>query len=250
MSDTNHYLFTQNTKTMQIPYEEYMELVEKVEEGRRCLAIREQVLAELAAVLGTKPPAPKKNAQPQPSTPAEPVKNEVVAPQVETPVPEPVAKTPVPAPEPEEKKPAPAPVATDRTPSKQVANVPPIKQDIASHFNRVDESGRLFNVFKQYYTCLNDACGGTVRVTLKDGICSIWNYDEWEVFAFVDVFDGRLRIGVNPRYTEQLKALDLCEVPRLLARRHNLICVQVDDLNKTVLGTLVKAFDEAGAAIY
>ncbi len=124
--------------------------------------------------------------------------------------------------------------------------VPPIKKDVAEHFNKVDSSGRLFNIFKQYYTCMNDSCDGPVRVTIKDGICSIWNYDEWEEFAFVDVFDGRLRIGVQARYLTWLEALHLCEVPRLLTSRYNLICVQVDDLNQTVLDTLIMAFSELG----
>ena len=85
-----------------------------------------------------------------------------------------------------------------------------------------------------------------VRVTMKDGFCSLWNYDEWEEFAYVDIFEGQLRIAVDPRYTDALSSLNLCEVPRLLSSRHNLICVQVDDLNNTVLQVLVKAFEEVG----
>jgi len=125
-------------------------------------------------------------------------------------------------------------------------NLPPIKDDIAEHFNKMDDSGRIYNVFTQYYTCLNKGCGGTVRVTMKDGFCSFWNYDAWEEFAFVDVFENELRIAVDPRYTDALKALQLCEVPRLLSSRRNLICVKVDDLNQNILDVLVKAFDEVG----
>jgi hypothetical protein len=127
-----------------------------------------------------------------------------------------------------------------------VSDVPPIKTDIAEHFNRLDESGRLFSLFKQYYTCLNEVCGGTVRVTMKDGFCSLWNYDAWEEFAFVDIFEGELRIALDPRYTDALKSLQLCEVPRLLASRRNVICVQINDLNNTVLDILAKAFSGAG----
>ena len=112
--------------------------------------------------------------------------------------------------------------------------------------NNVDESGRLLNVFRQYYTCLNDSCGSPVRVTMKDGICSLWNYDEWEEFAFVDIFEGNLRFAVDPRYTDELAALRLCEVPRLLSSRHNLVSVQMDDLNNTMLKVLTKAFSEVG----
>ena len=87
-----------------------------------------------------------------------------------------------------------------------------------------------------------------MRVTLKDGICSLWNYDEWEEFAFVDIFEGNLRFAVDPRYTEALSALRICEVPQLLSRRRKVVCVQVDDLNTTLLAILVKAFDEVGLA--
>ncbi|RKX38161.1 MAG: hypothetical protein DRP64_16145, partial [Verrucomicrobia bacterium] len=138
------------------------------------------------------------------------------------------------------------PVASART---EMSQVPPIKKEITEHFNSFDESGRLFNVFKQYYTCLNDACGGTVRVTMKDGFCSLWNYDEWEEFAFVDVFEGLLRIAIDPRYTDALKSLNLCEVPRLISSRRNVICVKVDDLNNTVLDVLAKAFAEVGMQV-
>jgi len=124
--------------------------------------------------------------------------------------------------------------------------VPPIKEEIARHFNTLDESGRLFNVFTQYYTCLNDACGGTVRVTMKEGFCSLWNYDEWEEFAFVDIFEGLLRITIDPRYTDALKSLSLCEAPHLISNRRNVICVQIGDLNNVVLDVLAKAFVGVG----
>ena len=130
-----------------------------------------------------------------------------------------------------------------------MGEVPPIKQEIAEHFNKCDESGRIFNIFKQYYTCLNESCGGTVRVTMKDGFCSLWNYDEWEEFAWVDIYEDLLRIAIDPRYTDALKSLSLCEAPRLISTRRNVICVQVGDLNNTVLEVLAKAFSEVGMQV-
>ncbi len=235
MNDKGNHLYTDNTETLQISYKEYVALVEKSKEGQRCRAIKEQVLADLAGVLGDRPEVRPKEVPPQKPEPAKTT-------------PEPTAKEPEPevgkkVDETDGKAPA-APAATKEKPPK--VDVPPIKRDIAEHFNKVDGSGRLLNVFKQYYTCVNEVCGGTVRVTIKDGICSFWNYDEWEEFAYVDVFDGCLRIAVDPRYTEQLESLDLCEVSRLLASRHSLVCVQVDDLNQTMLDILVAAFNEVG----
>lgn len=246
MTDQNNYLFTENTETLQIPYKEYVALVEKTNEAHRCREIHEQVLSDLAAVPGISKTA--RPAEPQ-ATPPPKENNPVEEVAAQKPAAAPVESS-VNEPEPRVEKEDPPEVAepVEKLTKQPVENVPPIKADIAGHFNQVDASGRLFNIFKQYYTCMNDACGGTVRVTIKDGICSIWNYDEWEEFAFVDVFDGRLRIGVNPRYTERLKSLDLCEVPRLLANRHNLICVQVNDLNQLVLDILVTAFNEVGVA--
>jgi len=251
MKDKKNYLYTENAQALQMPYADYETLVKQASEGVRLRELRKKVIADLSAVGGGKAPLLKEQA------PAKAVKPVVSA------QPKPVAKPPEPKPEPiqesvpvaakptpaaPKEKPTPAPAVKRAAPaSASVGNVPPIKKDIAAHFNKVDASGRLFNVFKQYYTCLNDACGGTVRVTIKDGICSIWNYDEWEEFAYVDIFDSRLRIGVNPHYTEQLKSLDLCEVPRLLARRHNLICVQADDLNQIILDVLITAFNEVSA---
>ncbi|MCK4564021.1 MAG: hypothetical protein KAU94_05055 [Verrucomicrobia bacterium] len=246
MKDKNNHLYTENTKMLQIPYKEYVALVEKAAEGQRCREIKDQVLAGLAASLGEPRPALPKESQPARPQKEETAEEEAMLPPTEKVSVEYSAPEPDTSLETEKKE---EPVAPAAKQAKQpMGEEPPIKKDIAEHFNRVDGSGRLLNIFKQYYTCMNGSCGGTVRVTIKDGICSIWNYDEWEEFAFVDVFDGRLRIGVNPRYTEQLKSLDLCAVPRLLASRHNLICVQVDDLNQAVLDTLIEAFNQVGMA--
>lgn len=245
MTDKNNHLYTDNTERLQIPYTEYVELLEKAEEGQRCLKIKEQVIANLTNVLGGAQSGQKKEPEPiAPKQVTPPVNNDAVS-QPEKAAAEPTEPAPVPAVE-VEKKENPAPQESD-TPKQPVLDAPPLKKDITAHFNSADGSGRLLNIFKQYYTCMNESCGGTVRVTIKDGISSIWNYDAWEEIAFVDIHEGRLRIGVNAGYTESLKSLDLCEVPRLLARQHKLVCVQVDDLNQTVLDVLVTAFNEVGA---
>ncbi len=227
---SNTYLISKSNGKLQMPYGEYLQLMEKVEERQRLEALRDSVVSKLLRVLdgsaGTE--VPVATAQPA---------------RKETPKASPAKPAAAPAPEPRsESKPA-----AERTKAEGF-DVPPIKKDIAQHFNKLDESGRLFNVFKQYYTCLNDSCGGTVRVTMKDGVCSLWNYDEWEEFAFVDLSEGHLRISLDPRYTECLKSLDFCEVPRVLSSRRSLVSVQVDDLNNTMLGVLAKAFAEVGMA--
>ena len=173
------------------------------------------------------------------------------------PEPEPMSEEPEPMSEQQAEEPAPMseqqPEPTQQQPVSNaradVSDLPPIKNEIAEHFNKFDESGRLFSVFKQYYTCLNEVCGGTVRVTMKDGFCSLWNYDEWEEFAFVDIFEGLLRIAIDPRYTDALKSLNLCEAPRLISSRRNVICVQVDDLNNIALDVLARAFSEVGMQV-
>lgn len=240
MSDANKSLYTKGGGMLQIPYQDYLQLMEKVKEGQRMQQVKNAVMEDLSRFLDGKTGVA--NAAPVSS-----VKDD--APEQPAPAPEPVAE-PVEElmPEPMEEKMVAPPRARETVqprPFLNAENVPPIKADIATHFNKIDESGRLFNVFKQYYTCLNASCGGTVRVTLKDGFCSFWNYDAWEEFAFVDIFENQLRIAVNPRYTDDLKSLNLCEVPRLLATRHNLVCVQVDDLNNQVLEVMTTAFTEA-----
>ncbi|VGO11612.1 hypothetical protein PDESU_00157 [Pontiella desulfatans] len=245
MSIKQQTLISKDNGKLQLPYADYMAIMEKAREGKRIRQAKEVALASLMNFLGGEsrgevPAGAKKEERPVAEKAA------AVEPK---PAPEPVK--PQPAPKAEkvsiefeaEKQPAKAPKARKMA---EGIDVPPIKKDISDHFNKHDESGRLFSVFKQYYTCLNDTCGGTVRVTMKDGFCSLWNYDEWEEFAFVDMFEGHLRIALDPRYTDELKALSLCEVPRLLSSRHNLVCVQVDDLNNTMLAVLVKAFEEVG----
>lgn len=247
MSKVQKCLISKDNNKLQIPYADYQALIEKAEEAQRMRQVKNQVLSDLRKFIASGPAAkaeqvapPKKAAAPGEEK-AEAAEEKVA---VEFPAEKPAARPEQPASEPQEKaskkqKPATRKIA-------EGIDIPPIKEGIALHFNKLDESGRLFSVFKQYYTCLNDTCGGTVRVTMKDGFCSLWNYDAWEEFAFVDIFEGHLRIAVDPRYTDAMKALNLCEVPRLLSSRRNLVCVQVDDLNNTMLDILVKAFEEVG----
>ena len=247
MSKVNKCMVSKDSGMLQIPYKDYMALMQKVQEGQQLRQARDKVIASLggfmdggshvgaiaekvAAAIGGRPkasPAAPKPAEAKPAAEKK-VSVEFDAGQVEVPAPK-----------------DPEPVANGRS-SSQGVDIPPIKKDISVLFNKLDESGRLFSVFKQYYTCLNDTCGGTVRVTMKDGFCSLWNYDEWEEFAFIDIFEGSLRIAIDPRYTDALQSLNFCEVPRLLSSRRSLVCVQVDDLSNTMLGVLVKAFQEVG----
>jgi len=221
---------------LQLPYSEYTELMEKVKLGQRLQEARDVVLAELKPIvaidvqagldavpsMGEVARRSPNAAQKAPAVPETPIAPVVEKELVKAPVAEPVLA--------------------------EGLDVPPIKKDIALHFNKLDESGRMFNVFKQYYTFLNNSCGGTVRVTMKDGVCSLWNYDQWEEFAYIDVFEGKLRIALNPRYTDRLESLSFCDVPRLLSSRLDLVCVQVEGLNNTMLDVLTVAFKEVGMA--
>lgn len=237
------YLYSKESGILQIPYAEYVSLMEKVEEGQRLREVKNTVLTDLERFIVVNP---------ERSIPMDAVKStsekavEAVAVAQE---PKDIGSETVVEAEEREESPVPQAAPSAEVAPRTVASdmeIPPIKKDIAAYFNTLDESGRLFNVLKQYYTCLNDSCGGTVRVTMKDGVCSLWNYDEWEEFAFLDVFDGHVRVSLDPRYTEKLQALNFCEVPRLLSCRRNLVSVQVDDLNNTMLDVLSTAFGEVG----
>ncbi|WP_136062428.1 hypothetical protein [Pontiella sulfatireligans] len=242
-----NYLFSKEDGLMQLPYGEYEKLMEHAQEGNRIREVKASVVAGLRSFLGAAAPALKT----APVAEEAPLRQDAPAPEkvsVEF-----AAEMPQNAPAPVQeqslaKKKAmksPAPKPASRSESADIS-IPPIKKEIAAFFNKQDDSSRLFNVLKQYYTCLNEACGGTVRVTMKDGVCSLWNYDEWEEFAFVDIFERHLRISLDPRCSERLKSLNFCEVPRLLSGRRNLISAQVDDLNKIMLDVLIQAFDEVG----
>ncbi len=236
MKAMSNYLYAKDSESLQIPYAQYEELMETLKEAQRLQHVKAEVLLDLRRFL-------------DPGSVADPVE-----------MPEPVAEPetePTPAkvkePEPEmvsiEFSAGESESGTQQAPAKgreDAVQVPPVKEEIARHFNKLDESGRLFNVFTQYYTCLNDACGGTVRVTMKDGFCSLWNYDEWEEFAFVDIFEGLLRMTIDPRYTDALESLSLCETPRLISTRRNVVSVLAGDLNNLLLDVLAKAFFEVG----
>jgi hypothetical protein len=243
MDKAAQYLISKDNGNLQIPYGEYIILMEKAEEAKRIRKVKDEVLAQLDAFLdGSSVAVADANTNDKKESIASDAVQAADAEEMKEPA----------APVKAETAPAAQPVAAEKTAVAKARvqssdiEVPPIKKEIEKHFNKVDESGRLLNVFRQYYTCLNDACGSTVRVTMKDGFCSLWNYDEWEEFAFVDIFEGNLRFAVDPRYTDALSSLSICAVPRLLSSRRNLVCVQVGDLNTTMLNVLVKAFEEVG----
>ncbi len=258
MRDLKNYLYTKDPERLQIPYDEYVALMEGVEETKRLQQVKSTVVTDLQRFLDggitmvESAPASESQVEPVPMSEdkAEPESTIEDQPEAESEPPEAQApeteKVSVEFSAEEPESPKQPPGAQART---EISEVPPIKKEIVEHFNKFDESGRLFNVFKQYYTYLNEACGGTVRVTMKDGFCSLWNYDEWEEFAFVDIFEGLLRMTIDPRYTDALKSLSLCEAPRLISSRRNVICVQVDDLNNVVLDVLAKAFSEVGMQV-
>ncbi len=235
MDMIGQYLISKDNGKLQIPYNEYTALVEKMEEAKRIEQVKSTVLANLQGYLDGQPAGDAAIAEEDitqtyesENTDGDPENVAAEKVSVEFSPEEPEGHTSIQS---EEAVPV---------------EVPPVKKDIEDHFNSRDGSGRLLNVFKQYYTCLNESCRGIVRVTLKDGICSLWNYDEWEEFAFIDVLDDELRIAVDARYTDDLSSLNICEVARLLAARRSLIAVQVGDLNKTMLGVLTRAFEEVG----
>lgn len=243
MDKAVQYLISKDNGKLQIPYEEYIVLMEKEKEAKQIRKSMDEVLATLEDYLrGNSQKGAgeqiKDQEESSSSDVVEPVEAEDVNHTAETIQP---AVTPEANPGAAEK-----PAAAKVRDNSANIEVPPIKKEIEEHFNKLDESGRLLNVFRQYYTCLNDTCGSTVRVTMKDGFCSLWNYDEWEEFAFVDIFEGNLRFAVDPRYIDALSSLDMCEVARLLSSRRNLVCVQLGDLNSTMLGILAKAFEEVG----
>ena len=234
--DKAGYLISKDNGNLQIPYGEYMVMMAKAEEAERVCKVKDEVLAMLEEVLdGRSTGVAKVKITDEKAIAAVDAVEAVEAEALKEPAAKPV----------EEEK----PVDANARDTSSTIGAPPIKEEIAQHFNTRDESGRLLNVFRQYYTCLNDTCGGTVRVTMKDGFCSLWNYDEWEEFAFVDIFEENLRFAVAPRYMDALSALSICEAPRLLSSRRNLVCVQVDDLNTTMLNVLVTAFKEVGMTV-
>jgi hypothetical protein len=282
MNNEMTYLYAKDNQALQIPYDEYVELMKKMEEVDRIRSVRKNVLSDLQRHLngGAMPKAEKvvesntesdelhpavdkvtavleevtsiiEEAAPAEATPL----NEDFAPVPEEPMTHDAAtESTTPADMPETAGPVVEETSAEpdaegdveqvtAQPRSAVTELPPIKKEVADHFNRLDESGRLFSIFKQYYTCLNESCRGMVRVTMKDGVCSLWNYDAWEEFAFVDIFDGQLRIALDSFYTDALKSLSLCEVSRLVSNRRNVIGVQVSDLSNPVLEALVNAFE-------
>ena len=226
----NGFLYAKDANILQLTYAQYMKLRRQEEETERVMRTRERVLASLQELLHSlgaagaveyKLPGEERGSSPvreAPSTGGEEAKRET-------------------------------PPAGEGTGVHSAAEkpVPPLKKNIVAHFSRVDASGRLFDLFKQYYAFLNDACGGMVRVTIKDGICSFWNYDAWEEFAFLDVVDGKLRISVPSRYAAALEGMERAEVPRLLARRRgDLTAVTTAEFRQDLAEIMAGAFREAG----
>ena len=250
--ETTAHLFERDSERLQITYDEYVKILEQTQKVRKIKLIGTDVMLELQHVasaltenLNAMPPriefdAPAQNEQskPPPDEPAEPAQESAPEP-TEEPSRKPAEEPP---PRTEEPKRSPPPPAHSKAKGKKKGKVPPIKKNVAQHFNRMDPSGNLYPLFVRYYNRLNEMCPGTVTVTMKDGICSFWNYDEWEEFAFVDVVEGGLRIALDPRYAEALGSHPQYEAPRLLANRRKLVSIIVTGLDDIALSALTRAF--------
>ena len=238
MSNTSQFLVLKDQGKLQLPYAEYLQLMERKKEAERILQTRDQVMEALKSFL-----ARNKSVTGSVQNVATPATVRAEERVVTERAPEPVVAEKVRMEFSAEDSDG------ERTSGGRSIGrgaIPAVKKEIAEHFNLLDESGRVFNVFMQYYTCLNEACGGIVRVTMKDGVCSLWNYDAWEEFGFVDVMESGLRFSLDLRYENELSNLDYCDVPRLLSLRRKVTSVRVTDLNKTMLGVLTRAFHEVG----
>ncbi|MBN2162795.1 MAG: hypothetical protein JXR25_15175 [Pontiellaceae bacterium] len=227
---------------LQLPYGEYLKLLERKKQAEQILQARDQVLEELQRFLldGKSLSAVAPAVIPE----AVPVESPLTPAVID--IPEPLTDKKVRL---EFSASDYGDIRNDGATGGRLAGhgvVPSVKKEIAEHFNLLDESGRLFNVFMQYYTCLNESCGGIVRVTMKDGVCSLWNYDAWEEFGFVDVMEGGLRFSLDLRYEDNLSELEYCDVPRLLSLRRKVTSIRIADLNKTMLSVLTMAFHEVG----
>jgi hypothetical protein len=239
--EKDSYIYTKDTKVLQISYAKYIELNRAYEAALEMQKRAKAVLDGLQQFLKKGPDAASVDIEKAldleapVAAPNEPAKKKT-KPEPEAPA---ATAEPEPAPEPEKAKEKPKP--------KGNVKIAPIKKDIVQHFAKMDPDGELFNIFKDYYTFVNESCRGMMRVTMKDGICSLWNYDEWEEFAFIDIFDGKLRLAISPKYEEMLQPLESCEVPRLLARKRKLIGVLVEDFNELVVEVLQQAFNDAGS---
>lgn len=273
MTKTDNYLYSDTANILQIPYMEYATLVEEFKKSERSRAQCSQVVKNLAALLRSakvtaedvqavidkektaligmpagvafKSPTIKTTASSSVEAKASPTAEKKASPAAETKTDSPSEAKASSAQE--TKKTETKPKSTPKKAGSTTA--PPLKADIVRFFKAVDASGSLFELFEQHYLQLNESCGGTVCVSLKDGICNIMNYDAWTDFAFIDVLDGRLRISVSERYKNEVSSFDACEVPRLLARNHKLVGILVDAVDQVVLDVLVMAFDEVGASI-
>ena len=175
MEKQKNYLFAHDSEQMQITYDEYVSLMSKAKEAERVQEITRGVATDLKALLAggvakgiAAAAAGQGTAVPvdAPEAAAEEVMKASAAASVGH------SERAQGAENQPESESAVEPVSEQRPVAKkrgEVADVPPIKHEISEHYNRLDGSGRLFNIFKQYYTCLNEMCGGTVRVTMKDG---------------------------------------------------------------------------------
>ena len=242
MKSSNEYMYTKDSNYLQISYAQYLALQEQVDEVAQIEKVKATVLADLLKFDADHKDAGASIDMLEKAVRATPPKPPKAAAPVEK-EPEPAEEIPADDPEPV----APVKKKKEIVSDVDMSKVPAIKKDIIQHFKKVDDSGVLFDVFQEYYTDLNMLCNGMLRVTMKDGIYSLWNYDEWEEFAFVDVFKGQLRVSINPAYADNVKSLTQGEVPRLLASKHKLICVMINDVNDVMMDVLTKAFKEAGA---
>jgi hypothetical protein len=153
------------------------------------------------------------------------------------------------------KAPALAPEAAEASVATAVAEAAPARTVAASEASEVaavpklienfltaqDPDGGLLEVFRHYYQGIAKRCSGALSATYQEGHICLWNYDEWKMFAYVDVNKGQLRVSVEESLAPEGRKLELWVPPKWMGS-NKLARISLDDFSDSTLEILVNAF--------
>jgi hypothetical protein len=137
---------------------------------------------------------------------------------------------------------APAKTATAKTVESSTAvEAVAVPKLIVNFLTKQDPDGGLLEVFRHYYQGIANRCSGALSATFQEGHICLWNYDEWKMFAYIDVCKGQLRVSIEESLAPEGRKLELWVPPKWMGS-NKLARISLDDFSDSTLEILVNAF--------
>lgn len=119
-----------------------------------------------------------------------------------------------------------------------------VPRAVEAYIEAHDEKGGLMDIFRRYYQALGARCGGSLSATFQDRYICLWNYDEWKMFALIDIANGGLRLSLKKEMVPDGRVSEFWVPPKWMGSER-MARFSLDDFSIGALDVLVDAYGAA-----